>query len=237
MAQDKAIQGVERRPRRAAEKDPTTDLVTARRTAEVLLAFAGQNGDLGISEVARRLSLAKSVTYRIVRTLVSTGLLDRDDERSRYRLGPRAAELGLAAIGNSDPRAMALPVMTELAGRTRETVTMSLRVGVERVYVSQVESLQDVHMSVEIGKRFPLYAGASGRAILAFLPPDKSERYLARTPLVPLADGTITDPSALTDSLWKDARARLRGQLRGTRRMGSFCGCADFAGRLCNRLA
>ena len=178
------------------------ELVTASRTASVLLAFAGAERELGISEVAQRLNLAKSVTHRIVTTLVATGLLGREEATSRYRLGPRAVELGLAAIGASDPRTVALPIMTELARMTGETVTMSLRVGMERVYVSQVESAQDVHMSVEIGRRFPLYAGASGRAILAFLSEDELDRYLAHTVLAPLTPGTITDLPRLRAELW-----------------------------------
>ncbi len=184
------------------------ELVTASRTASVLLAFAGAEGELGISEVARRLNLAKSVTHRIVTTLVAAGLLGREETGSRYRLGPRAVELGLAAIGASDPRSVALPIMSELARTTGETMTMSLRAGTERVYVSQVESTQDVHMSVEIGRRFPLYAGASGRAILAFLPEDELDRYLAHTVLAPLTPATITDP------------LNLREELRATRTLG-----------------
>jgi DNA-binding IclR family transcriptional regulator len=119
-----------------------------------------------------------------------------------------ALELGLAALGHSDVRTAALPIMQELTARTRETTTLSLLAGRERFYAAQVESPQQVRMTIEIGRRCPLYAGASGRAILAFLDPADLEVFLEETPLDPLTESTITDP------------VRLRGELERARALG-----------------
>lgn len=184
-----------------------SSMQTTERTAHLLLAFTEGKPILGVSELARRLGLAKSVVHRNLGTLVEVGLVARDPGSSRYCLGPRAVELGFAALGTADIRTLALPVMTELRERTTETVTLSMRAGWERVYVAQVESRQVVRMSVEIGRRFPLFAGASGRATLSGLSDEALGVFLRTVTLKRLTPATITSPSELRASI-REARAR-----------------------------
>ncbi|TAM75655.1 IclR family transcriptional regulator [bacterium] len=173
------------------------------RTSRILLSFVEGEPLLGVSEIARKLALPKSVVHRALDALVETGLVARDRETSRYRLGPRALELGLAAVGAPDVRTLALPIMQELVRESGETATLSLLVGVERVYVAQVESPQEVRMTVEVGRRYPIYAGASGRAILAYFSQEEVGRYLDRTALDALTPSTITDRKRLERELAK----------------------------------
>ncbi len=56
-------------------------------------------------------------------------------------------------------------------------------------------------MTVEVGRRFPLYAGASGRAILAFMPRTERDQYLSTVPLQALTTLTITDRHQLVRAL------------------------------------
>nr|WP_275406802.1 IclR family transcriptional regulator C-terminal domain-containing protein [Actinomadura bangladeshensis] len=60
-------------------------------------------------------------------------------------------------------------------------------------------------MTVEVGRRFPLHAGSSGRVILAFLPEARREAVLAR-PLAALTERTVVDEAALRDRLAETAR-------------------------------
>ena len=174
---------------------------SADRITNILLAFTTGDASLGVSEIARRLSLPKSAVHRTLTALCRTGLLRRDQDAPRYRLGPAAVQLGLHALGHFDIRTAALPIMREVTDRTQETTTMSLRAGSERFYAAQVESPQDVRMTVDIGRRCPLYAGASGRAILAFLDDAEIDAYLTATALKPLTGETITDVSRLRADL------------------------------------
>jgi DNA-binding IclR family transcriptional regulator len=134
-------------------------------------------------------------------SLVEAGLLSQDSSSARYRLGPRAVELGLAAMGTADIRVAAMPIMLELTHSTGETTTLSLALGDTRVYVAQVQSPEAVRMTVEIGPRMPLYAGGSGRAILSFWEASQIEEYLQRTPLVPLTGSTVTSKDELLELL------------------------------------
>lgn len=147
------------------------------------------------------LGLPKSVVHRTLTGLLRNGFVVKDEVSGRYALGPEAIGLGLAALGSVDLVGTALPHMEMLRSRTKETVTLSVRVGNSRAYVAQLESPQDVRMTVEIGRRWPMYAGASGRAILAMLPPEELERYLTTIDLVALTENTITVREQLRASL------------------------------------
>jgi DNA-binding IclR family transcriptional regulator len=76
-----------------------------------------------------------------------------------------------------------------------------VRVGSTRVYIDQVTPNRDVKMVVRLGWPFPLHAGASSKALLAFLPEDQRRAYLETHHLVALTPHTITDPDRLRKEL------------------------------------
>lgn len=182
---------------RAAES-PGTE--TAARVADVLLLFAGGPQYLGVSAISRELGLSKAVVHRILQSLVSREMLRTDPGVPGYRLGPAAVALGASAMSRFETRTAAMPVLSRLRDATGETTTLSGLVGEERVYLAQFESPHEVKMTVDLGVRFPLHAGSSGKAILAFLPEARREALLAR-PLPPLTERTVTDTGTLRAEL------------------------------------
>ncbi|GAB6902003.1 IclR family transcriptional regulator [Kineosporia succinea] len=173
---------------------------SAGRVADVLLLFADGPQSLGVTEVARRLELSKAVVHRILTTLVDRQLLATDPDTRGYRLGPSAAALGARALRESRIRVAAMPVLRELGRLTGETATVSARMADGRVYLDQVESTQEIKMTVEIGRRYPLHAGSSSNCILAFLPDQERKRVL-EAEFTALTDRTIIDPEQLRERL------------------------------------
>lgn len=178
------------------------------RTCNVLLAFSAEEPVLGVSDIARRLGMPKSAVHRTLDSLVHMGFVVRDRSSMRYRLGPRAMDLGFAALGTPDIRGLALPVLQELVRQTRESATLSLLSGHERFYAAQIEGPQDIRMSVEVGRRAPLYAGASGQAILAYFSAQQFAAYVQSADLAQLTDRTITSQAELERRM---ATVRRRG--------------------------
>lgn len=168
----------------------------AARVADVLLMFAGGPPALGVSEIARGLGLSKAVVHRILQSLASRSLVRPDPGTREYRLGAGAIALGARAMRDFDLRAAARSALRRLRDVTRETTTLTVLVQESRVYLDQYESLQEIKMTVGLGSRYPLHAGASGRAILAFLPDDLVERVIA-SGLATLTPETIADPDEL----------------------------------------
>lgn len=200
----------------------------AARVADVLLLFTDGPPSLGVSSISRELGLAKAVVHRILRSLASRKILVTDPGTRTYRLGPAAAALGARALRDSTLRSAAAQVLRRLREETSETTTLSELVGDARVYLDQFESRQEIKMTVEIGRRFPLHAGASSKAILAFLPADRRERVLSGR-LASLTAATVSDPARLRTDLADIAR-RGAAVSRGERQVGAASVAAPVFG-------
>ncbi len=187
-----------------------TPTATVRRLTSILDCFLEAEGDLGITEIAGRLGLAKSVVHRLVTALADAGYLAHSPTSRRYALGPKAVRLGLVALGRMSIRERAQPILAALAAETGETVTLSLLDGDQRVYAEQVESAQVVRQSIQLGLRAPLYIGASGKAMLAFLPAERRDAIVRRAvrSAASRADGRPVAEGKLLEEL---ERVRERG--------------------------
>lgn len=170
---------------------------TATRVADVLLLFADGPDSLGVSAIARTLGLAKPVVHRTLASLVDRGFLVSDPRTREYALGPSLASLGARALRQSGLRTAALPILRRLHDITAETATVSAVVPGGRVYLDQIEGAGEIKMTVELGRRFPLHAGSSSTAILAFLPAEQQEHVLSSDKLEELTAKTVTDPHEL----------------------------------------
>ncbi|MWK38342.1 helix-turn-helix domain-containing protein [Actinomadura sp. J1-007] len=169
---------------------------------DVLLLF-GRSGrpDLGVTEIAGELDLTKAAVHRILTALRSRDLVIADPATRRYSLGHAAIALGRAYMARMDLRAMAVPELRRLSQATKETATVSVRRGDTRLYVDQVVPVQELRMEVSLGIPYPLHAGSSSKAILAFLGQEEVDGYLERHTLDALTDRTITDPATLRAEL------------------------------------
>ena len=172
------------------------------RALDVLTYFGEADGmTLGVTEIAEGLGLSKAVVHRILSSCRGKGFVDLDPRTRRYRLGPRIMSLGLAWLDRIDVRSLARPALRSLCHATAETATLSIRSGWTRVYVDQVTPDRDIKMVVQVGRAFPLHAGASSKALLAFLDPLEQQAYLDQGPLLAVTAGTVTDKRALRREL------------------------------------
>jgi DNA-binding IclR family transcriptional regulator len=151
------------------------------RVPEVLSAIAARPAGASLAELSLQLGLPKSSLHRLLRTLEHGGyLLHR---AGHYTPGPEAFRLARtigAASPSADFPACARPVLEWLAGQSGETVMLSVLsdARTESVYVEVIESEAPLRFSLRRGNRRPLFSTASGKAMLAFCPPDEQRRYL-----------------------------------------------------------
>lgn len=172
------------------------------RALDVLQLFVdSQHEDLGVTEIAKRLQLSKAVVHRILTTLTDKDLVLMNPSTRRYGLGPLALALGTAYLERLDVRALAQPVLRALSDATNETATLSIRHGWQRIYVEQALPDRGIKMTVPIGQPFPLHAGGSSKAFLAFLPAEQAEAYINERGLDSLTALTPTDSSVLRAEL------------------------------------
>lgn len=175
-----------------------TTIASIERAADVLLYMASTaEPDLGVTEIASALNLSKAVVHRILSSLRQPGFVRVDPDTRRYSLGPAALTIGASYLDNMDIRDLAAEPMRRLVQLTGETATLSIRNGWTRVYIDQMTPPREVKMSVRLGVPFPLHAGGSSKAFLAFLPDDEIDRYVDQPDLTGLTPDTLTDAAAI----------------------------------------
>jgi DNA-binding IclR family transcriptional regulator len=81
--------------------------------------------------------------------------------------------LANAILRRDDLLTVAQPILAELRKATGETASLHWLVGHERVCLIELVSPHQIRMASGLGQTYPLYAGAPGKAILAWL--DKKE--------------------------------------------------------------
>ena len=172
----------------------------------VIDCFAAHR-ELGATQVARELGVAKSTACRTLAALAAGGLLERAGG-GRYRLSLRIFELGVLAAERMPVRDLARPVLMDLQEQLREMVQLGVPVAGHVVYIDRYGNSTRLghQLSGEVMRRVPGYSSSSGRALAAF-----DERIMRETLAVPRRKHT---PFTITDT------ERLDRVLRTTRTAG-----------------
>jgi DNA-binding IclR family transcriptional regulator len=164
------------------------------------LELIADAGELGVSELGRRLGVHKATASRLVATLAERGMVERDPFTDRFRLGFGLIRLAGAAMAGMDLVRTARPVVEDLAERTRETVNLGVASGGGVVYIDQVAGTHSIVSASWVGRRTPLHCTSNGKVLLAWMEGDERDRALS-VALEALTPSTITDPGLLRTQL------------------------------------
>jgi IclR family KDG regulon transcriptional repressor len=146
--------------------------VAAVQEALAVLMIVAHNPGLGVTEIAKRSGNTKARTFRLLATLESASFIQRDKDSTTYSLGHIALVLGLAAQEQVGITRLAVKHLDALQARFNETVGVLVRDGVESVSIAQKHTTHEVRVQGNLGRRRPLHAGASGKLLLAYAPPE-----------------------------------------------------------------
>jgi DNA-binding IclR family transcriptional regulator len=150
-------------------ESPYDGAQTLRRGLGILkLLTRFQSTGLGVTEIARRMDLSKTTTVRLTRTLLDEKFVAQDNATRRYRLGPQAYAVGLAAEPSYALQRVAEPILRSLAMETGDWVFFTIRHGLEAICISRASAnKQYPQTALRVGDRHPLGLGTGGLAILA----------------------------------------------------------------------
>src|SRR3954469_21342658 len=194
-------------PRPSSSPTDKGRLSSVATSVRLLKAFSEEQVEIGISDLAKRLGVAKSTVHRLAVTLVADGMLVQNPETGKYRLGIALFRLGSLVRRRMTMSNEARPLLRDLREKVNETVHLAVLDGSEIMYVYNLESTQAIRMRSDLGVRKPAYCTAEGQAILAFQPPPVVDAVIAQG-LSPRTPQTIPDPAGLIKAL---AVVRQRG--------------------------
>jgi DNA-binding IclR family transcriptional regulator len=152
------------------------------RAAALLRALMSPEGKgASVAELAALTGIKRTTAHRMLHCLAEEGLASQDVRTRRFTLGSLAYEIGIAAAGRFDLRALCGPVLRRVADETEDTAFLIIRSGDESVCIDRAEGAYPVRaLVVDVGTRRPLGVGAGSMAILAGLQPAEAEDVVAR---------------------------------------------------------
>ncbi|TWG93490.1 IclR family transcriptional regulator [Mesorhizobium sp. J18] len=179
------------------------------RAIAILRAFSAAENRLSLSDLARRAGLDKSTARRLLHTLATNELIEFDEQKQTYALGPGILLLVPAVNFGSELRDISAPILARLAEITGATSFLWTYFHGQALCLDRVKA-RDLHVDTQwsaVGTRIPLNCAGGPRVLLANLPPEERAKVL-KGPLPRFTENTQTDPSLLEVAV---AEIRRRG--------------------------
>ncbi len=171
------------------------------RAFAILEKIAARPEGIALAELCKKVGLHSSTTFHLVRTLVQLGFASQDAETRKYKIGRKLFSLAAGALDEIELVARAMPTLVLLSLQSGESAHFAIRSGDDIVVVAKTDGPGIFQMSDRAGAVRPANATALGKVLLAALPTDQLERYLARIPLQRYTPKTTIDPEALLAEL------------------------------------
>jgi DNA-binding IclR family transcriptional regulator len=132
---------------------------------------------LALRDICQQTKINKTTAYRFVTHLEREGYLFRDNA-GRYSFAMKLLHLAAHVDPQVALREVARPFLRELWEATSETVSFAVLDRTEVLYLEVLESPHVFRLASKAGFRRPVYSTALGKALIAFLPPEKRKEIL-----------------------------------------------------------
>lgn len=191
------------------------------RAIQILETFSPQEPRLTLSEISSRTKLPKSTTHNILKTLAKHGYIEKVDT-DHYALGKSFIPITQSVRVNAELRDRAAPTLRNLADSVEESVYLTVLDGDFALYIYAIETPSRLMARTAVGERGSLHCTGVGKAILAYLPWEKTQDIIHRRGLPTFTETTITSVDKLKLDL---ADTKMRGFSidRQEHEPGTFC--------------
>lgn len=152
---------------------------TVQKALNLLEALVRSGQPRRLTELSRQLGLTKPNVYRLLSTLSTLGYVKKDPVTTLYSPTLKIWELGSLLVRDVDLVAVAQPRLRRLCQDTHESVQLAVFDSGFVVYVDKVDSPQPLKAMTSIGSRVPATVTSTGKALLAWLPPESLDQAMA----------------------------------------------------------
>lgn len=195
---------------RGTAQDPTAPQVPAAERAIAIVGhLAERHRPVPAASIARALGLPRSTTYHLLAALERGGLVTSYPADHTWGLGIATFEWGQAYLRQLPLERLGRPIVRALADSTGATAHLAVLHGNEVLYLVKESPTAATPLVTEVGVRLPAHLTATGRAMLAMLPPVQVRALFA--PRRPLVNRTGRGPRDLRALLQLLDAERARG--------------------------
>lgn len=131
-----------------------------------------------LADLSEALGMPKPSVHRMLLQLEEESIVTRDLHGKGYLAGTRLTQLSIATLGKAIRRGTVRDVMRRLVSRLGETCNLGILDDDQVLYIERVECDQPLRLHLAAGSRVPLHATATGKLIMAFMPPAKLEALI-----------------------------------------------------------
>jgi DNA-binding IclR family transcriptional regulator len=142
------------------------------------LMFLATKRVAGVTEIAKALHFNKSTAYRIMETLKKFNFVEKNNQTSKYKIGPIVLKLAEHYYSNKLIVSVAKPFIQNLAKITGESIHLAVLANDSAVIVEQIMSDSRIVVNAKIGNAEPIQYSSVGKCLMAYLKKDDLDRIL-----------------------------------------------------------
>jgi IclR family pca regulon transcriptional regulator len=192
----------EREPTIAEQIDAMTDpsfMTSLARGLAVVQAFSDSRKPQTIANISQKTGIPRAAVRRCLHTLRELGYVDA--ELNNFSLRPKVLTLGYSYLSSTPLTVSAQPYLNDISRTLNESSSMAVLEDGEVLYVARASTSRVMSVALNTGSRLPAYCTSLGRVMLAHLPPDELEQYLAKTKLRAMTENTVVNQKRLREIL------------------------------------
>ena len=162
-----------------------------------VLSASGRS--MSLKDIALKASISKTTAFRYLQTLCLMGYVIKQP-KGDYTLGPASFALSTEDSRDATLKSAALEEMEALAAEFGQRVSLGAPKGKRIYYISMIENDTPLKLRAESGDADYFHSTALGKAMVAFMPPERANVHL-KSRLTRFTEHTLTTRRQLDQAL------------------------------------
>lgn len=205
------------------------------RTVQILKFIADRKNGTTLQDISSNFNIPKSSAFVIVQSLLELkfiATLPFNDKS--YCLGVEAFTLGIKYYNDLDTVGYCINKISPLADKYGKTVFVSVLNDTKIAFVGKYVAPNAVLATCALGSRKDVYATASGKAFLAFIPKEESDKIVEKIEFENLTEYTINSREKLEEELDITRKRGYALERQEDRKISACCGVPiyDYTGKV-----
>ncbi len=152
------------------------------RAIAILQCFSADQPAMSVIDIQKRVGLSRPTLYRLLHTLSTRGLIESEGDPQRFKLAHGVMNLSHVWLKGLEVVNVARPVLEALREETGETAALFKLQEDRGICILEYESRHVLSISRGIGHTLKIAQGATGKAMLAFMEPQRQSEFLDQMP-------------------------------------------------------
>ncbi len=143
-----------------------------------ILDLLDREHELSLGDISEKLDMDKGTAHRLLSTLKFSGYIDQNPVTRKYANSFKLFEMGNNVADKIGVRKVASKHIESASALAGETINLGIIQESNVIYIDKIESHETIKVGLNIGKKIPVYCTGLGKAMLAFMTSEQSDKIL-----------------------------------------------------------